>query len=141
MKPSGAHTHPDGGPGLGLAVIVALVLIVAGSAGAAVHTAEHALDVLVHVLLVVLAVAAGMSLAGLGFCVFLRRRYEARPAPWHATVEPPATRPMPARSAPYSALPAPLIHVHGHGPVTAAELAELVSRQGNPPLAIEEDSQ
>jgi hypothetical protein len=64
MKPSGAHTHPDGGPGLGLAVIVALVLIVAGSAGAAVHTAEHALDVLVHVLLVVLAVAAGMSRPG-----------------------------------------------------------------------------
>jgi hypothetical protein len=34
-----ADFRREAGPGLGLAVIIALVLLVAGSAGAAVHTA------------------------------------------------------------------------------------------------------
>jgi hypothetical protein len=92
MKPSGAHTHPGGGPGLGLAVIVALVLVVAGSAGAAFHTAEHALDVLVHIVLIVLAIVAGLTLVGLGAAVLIRRHYEKDAASWRATVQPLATR-------------------------------------------------
>jgi hypothetical protein len=42
-------------------------------------------------------------------------------------------------SAARPALPAPQIHLHVHGPVTEAELAELIARQGNPQPAIEDD--
>ncbi len=106
------------------------------------HTAEHALNVLVHIVLVVLAVAAGMSLAGLGICLLLRRRYETRPAPWTVQVESPARAPQRAVEAPAAAqhaLPPPQIHLHLHGPVSAADVAELIARQGSQHAAIEED--
>jgi hypothetical protein len=143
MKPSGAHTHPGGGPGLGLAVIVALVLVVAGSAGAAFHTAEHALDVLVHIVLIVLAIVAGLTLVGLGAAVLIRRHYEKDAASWRATVQPLATRAARARTAAPELLPAqpkqaavaPVVHYHVHLHAAPAALPAVPFQRPDRPQA------
>jgi hypothetical protein len=45
-------------------VLVVIVVGVAASDGAAIHAAEHALDLLLHVVLITIAVLAGVSIAG-----------------------------------------------------------------------------
>jgi hypothetical protein len=60
-----------------------------------------------------------------------------RPAPF---LTPAQVRAVQARSAPRPAIEAPpQIHLHLHGPVSAADVAELIAGQGNPRPANEED--
>jgi hypothetical protein len=128
------------GPGIGLAVVVALVLLIAGSAGTVVSAAAHAAEVLLHLVLIAVASLAGVVVAGLGTWLVVRRRRASRPAPYWATVQPPAASVVPARTAAPPALPAPQIHLHLHGPVSAADVAELIAFHGNPQPAIEEET-
>jgi hypothetical protein len=112
-----------------------LVLLIAGSAGTVATAAAHAADVLLHIVLITVASLAGLSLSGLGAWLVISRRRARRPAPWQVSVQPPAAKPVSARSEPRQALTAPQIHLHLHGPVSATDVAELIARQAtrNPP--------
>ena len=119
-----------------LLLVVVVAVIAAAAAGPVVHAAED----LVRILLIaagVLAVAAVAAIAGL--LAWHKRR---TPPHWTVQVQPPARAPQRAVQAPAAAqrsLP-PQIHLHLHGPVSAADVAELIARQGNPqPAAIEEN--
>ena len=65
-----------------------------------------------------------------------------RTEPWTVQVESPASAPQRVVETPAAAqraLPPPQIHLHLHGPISAADVAELIARQGIPQAAIEED--
>jgi hypothetical protein len=85
--PDGAHTHGSGGSGLGTAL-----LVLAGAA-LAVKLAAHAaaaVGELVHVLLVVVAIVAGVAAAALlGLCAWRLYRWR-HPGAAHTTTLPPA---------------------------------------------------
>jgi hypothetical protein len=66
MKPSGAHTHPDGGGGA--AVLVILIVIV--------YAVAHAVGDVVSTVIVILASAAGLGIVGaVALCFYVRRRH------------------------------------------------------------------
>ena len=107
----------------------------------------HAAEDLVQILLIGLAVLARLAVAaGIGLIAWHKRR---TPPEWTAQVQSPPRAPqrtvqsmqraVQSRTAARSAL-LPQIHLHLHGPVSAADVAELIACQGNPqPAAIEED--
>jgi len=135
------QTTSSGGSGIGLAVIIGLVLLIVSSAGAVATAIGHAADVLLHIALITIGSLAGLGIAGAVVAVVLARRAPRKPPPWAAQVQPHRRDPQRAvqgRTAAQSGLP-PQIHLHLHGPVSAADVAELIARQGNPLPAIEEE--
>jgi hypothetical protein len=136
-------TGGSGGAGAGVA-IVAIVVIAAAAAGPAAHAAVdlvHAVGELLRIVLIGAAVLLVVAVAaGIGLLAWRRRR---TPPTWTAEVQSPACAPQRVVEAPAAAqhvLP-PQIHLHLHGPVSAADVAELIARQGIPHPAITEDSQ
>jgi hypothetical protein len=123
MRPSGAHSHPDGGGGL--VAIIAVVIIGAILAGPALDAVTE----LVHLVLIAVAVLAGLGVAGGVTALVLMRHRRAARAPYWATAGPRAARPVPARTVPRQLPAAPQIHVHLHSPVTAEDVAAIISRQ------------
>jgi hypothetical protein len=70
MKPSGAHTHPDGGGGA--AVLVILIVIVYALA----HAVAHAVAGILTTVIVIIASAAGLGIVGaVALCFYVRRRH------------------------------------------------------------------
>jgi hypothetical protein len=136
MKPSGAHTHPDGGSGIGAAVAVVLAAVVLASiAGPVVHAAVELLRVVLIAAAVILGLAA---LGGAGLVAWrLRRGRQNAPLVVHqvppVTWRPAESLPVPQRSV--AALPAPErpaeIHLHLHG-VSAEDIAAILA-EGNRP--------
>jgi hypothetical protein len=154
--PDGAHSHGNGGSGLGglLLVILGLALVASIAGPVAAAVAE-----LVRVVLIALAVIAGVGVLGLaGFVVYRLRERAADRAMWddpppavlqaHAEPLPASPQPslpaLPAAAVPATGRPAKL-HLHFHG-LTADEAAAII-RQARPvhgssdehPPAIEED--
>ena len=129
MKASGAHTHPDDGGG-GLALVIIVVAIICAAIAKPVADAAVAI---VHVLLIVVFSLIGLAAAaGIGVWAW---RSSARRAYRTTRVSLPAPPPqraveMPAASRRVLPPPQPQIHLHLHGPVTAADVAELIARQG-----------
>ena len=126
------QTTDSGGPGLGLLVIIGLVLAVGSGGAAAFVNAIGNLLAMVLVALVVLAVSGVAVVAGV---LIWQRRRPAGPARVVVRAQP-AQRPV-RPAPPRPALPAPQIHLHLHGPVTAADLAAIVAQHAHP---IEEDN-
>jgi hypothetical protein len=136
MKRSGAHTHPDGGSGIGTAVAVVLAAVVLASiAGPVVHAAVELLRVVLIAAAVILGLAA---LGGAGLVAWrLRRGRQNAPLVVHqvppVTWRPAESLPVPQRSV--AALPAPErpaeIHLHFHG-VSAEDIAAILA-EGNRP--------
>jgi hypothetical protein len=138
MHPSGAHTHPDGGSGIGAVVgIVVAGAVVASIAGPVIA----AVTALIQLVLIIVAVLAGLALAaGLALVVWRVRR-GPRPAPWAA---PAAVRPGRAAvgvAGPVSpsrvGAPGGLhLHLHGASPQDiAAALAHLTAAAERPETA------
>ncbi len=128
-----------GGSGAGGSLLIAVVVVAvfgAAFAGPVVHAAED----LVRIVLITAAVLAVLAGTGIGLAVRYRRR---TPPPWTVQVQQPPDASQRVLEVPAAAqrIPAPQIHLHLHGPVSAADVAELIARQGNPQPAIEEDSQ
>jgi hypothetical protein len=125
--------HCDGcrsGPGLGLAVIVALVLLIAGSAGTVASAAVHAADVILPIILITVGSLAGLGVALAVVAVVVSGRRAARPAPYWAQVthnparaRRPAATGSAARGLP-GARPANELHIHLHG-ARAEDIAAL----------------
>ena len=146
--PDGAHTHGNGGSGLGALLLAILGLaLVASIAGPVVHAVAE----LVRVVLIAAAVILGLGLAcGIALVAWrLRQGWVNRPR-LVATVPPGLPKPAQALPAPprsSTALPARPTesHLHLHG-MSAEQVAEVI-RQARPvhgpsgehPPAIEED--
>jgi hypothetical protein len=115
----------------------AVAAIVRLAAGPIVTAAED----LVRILLIAAGVLVAAAVAAIVRLVAWHRH--RTPPHWAVQVQPPQRGPQRAVQVPaagQSALP-PQIHLHVHGPVSAADVAELIARQGNPqPAAIEEES-
>lgn len=84
-------------------------------------------------MLIVVAVVAGVAAAAVA--VWQVRGHRQLHGPLVRSA-PPQGVPLPAQR---PAVPAPQIHLHLHGPVSAADVAELIARPGNPLPAIQED--
>jgi hypothetical protein len=130
--PDGAHTHGSGGSGLGTALLVlsgaALAVKLAAPVAAAVGE-------LVHVVLVLVAVVAGVAGACLlGFCTW--RLYRWRQSGAARALPPGMARaaqslPPPQRAALPPAAGQVHIHHHWHG-VTAEDVAAILAREDPP---------
>jgi hypothetical protein len=124
MRPSGAHTHPDSGGGLGLVVAVIIAAAAAGPVLAAVAAVAEAL-------VITIAVLGGLTLAGgTALAVYRVRHRRAitradvslpRPVPWQHT------EPLSAARAPAIEAARPEVHLHFHG-VTAEDIAAILQR-------------
>jgi len=135
----GTWQSDNHGSGVLLLVVVVVAVIAAAAAAPIVHAAED----LLRILLIGLAVIVGLGIAGAVVALVLELRGRRRPPPWAVQVQPPQRGPQRAAqssTAAQSALP-PQIHLHVHGPVSAADVAELIARQGNPQPAIEKEQQ
>jgi hypothetical protein len=125
MRPSGAHTHPDGGGGL---VAIAAVVIIGGILA---RPVMHAVDELLHAVLIVAAVLAGLAVAAAltGLVLVLRRQRgrqhldapewvtERCDAPRIPSQGPIPVRPSPAgltRQVPEIDAPHAQLHLHVH---------------------------
>ena len=129
MRPSGAHTHPDGGGGAAVAVLALFILVGAGS------TIAAALADVLRVLALIACTTAALAVAAAAGVVVWRVRHRNRPAPWTVTTLPPsrATR---AVVPPQAQRPAigrgndVHLHLHGLSPADiAAALAHLNDTQ------------
>ena len=133
-------TDSHGSGVLLLAVIVAAVGVAGGAAVAG--PVVRAADAVLHIVLITVAALAGLGVALGALALVLAARARRHPPAWTAQVLPPRRAPQRAvqsRTAAQGVLP-PQIHLHLHGPVSAADVAELIARQGKPqPAAIEED--
>jgi hypothetical protein len=117
----------DGGGGVVLALIVVLLVAVAIA-----RPIEHAVDDVLHVLIIAACCLAGTAVAaGAAYAaVRLYRRHHRTPEHAPAVLAPPV-RPeaVPARTAPRAiAAPQPELHLHVHG-VSADDLAAIIRSQ------------
>src|SRR5215813_12636820 len=118
MRPSGAHTHPESGSGLAVAVaVIAAVAFVSASVPLA-----HALAGLLRAVLVaVIAAIAVLAVAAIvAITICLRRHHIIRPGQPSRLITSPA-RPVPTIPPP-RAVSAPVVHLHLHG-ITAEDAA------------------
>jgi hypothetical protein len=107
MKPSGAHTHPGSGSGIGTAALVVLAaVIVAAIAGPVVRAVTDLIEALVLVVAVVIRLRRGAFPA-----LRLRTLPAARPVPTARTVR---VIPADGDRAPLTAPAAPEVHTHIH---------------------------
>ncbi len=125
MRGTWQTTSGSSGPTV-LVVLVVIGLAIAAGSGAAAQ-AVHAAAELLHIVLIAVAVLAGVAVAGLaGLIVWqVRAHRQLHGALVHPA--PPQRVPLPGQR---QAVPAPQIHLHLHGPVSAADVAELIARQG-----------
>ena len=84
MRGTWQTTGGGSGAGVGPAVIVGLVLFIAGSAGGIAHAVSSAADVVLHIVLITAAVLAGISVAGIGIALVWRSRRQVDPERGHA---------------------------------------------------------
>jgi hypothetical protein len=124
--PDGAHTHGGGGGDLIYVLLVLGALALAGPILAAV--AE-----LVHLVLIVVAVAGGVAAVGLvAFIAFRLRHRATEPARLVYRAHPVAQRRSQALPEPRPAIERPAeVHLHLHG-LSAAEIAAII-RHGQEP--------
>lgn len=131
MKPSGAHTHPDGGSGIGAAAVVVLAAIVAAAVAGPVI---RAVTDLIEVLAVTVAVILGVSLAAGTVLVAWRLRRGRQNTPLVVHQVTPVTR-QAAESLPAPPRPAieasREVHLHFHG-VTAEDVAAIIGQHQAP---------
>jgi hypothetical protein len=125
--PDGAHTHGSGGSGLGTALLVLFGAAVAVKlAGPVVATVSE----IVYVLMIVVAVLAGVGAAGVVGVVLWRWRHPRPDAARAAALPPRVARgapPPPEPQRPAIEQPAEL-HLHLHG-VSAEDVAEILRRE------------
>ena len=122
----GLHCPGCGNGGSGLAVAVLGVTVAAVVLRKPV---EHAADVLLHIVLIILAAIAGLGVTGAAVFVAVRsRRRRAEPDGRPLTQGAAPPRAVQARTAPRRELPAPQVHLHFHGPVLPDDLAAIIDR-------------
>jgi hypothetical protein len=136
--PDGAHTHGGGSSGLGTAV---LALVGAALAVKVLPVVLDAVAELVRLVLIVVAVLAGVAAAGGVAYIALRVRHRAtepaRRVYRAAPVAPPRVRALP-EPRPAIEAPRPEVHVHHHWHgVDAADVAAIIREHGTPPAGKE----
>jgi hypothetical protein len=127
MRPSGAHTHPDGGSGgAAVAVLALFILVGAGS------TIAAALSDVLHVLALAALVTAGLALAAAAGVVVWRLRHRNRPAPWTATAVPgrAARLVVPPRAQRTAIGRGNDVHLHLHG-LSPADITAALTQLNN----------
>ena len=122
--PDGAHTHGGGGLG-GLVLVVVGLVLLASIAGPVVAAVAD----LVRVVLITLAVVAGLAvLGGAGLVAWRLRRGRPNAPRVVGVVTPGLLRPSRAPPAPRHAIEYPrVVHLHFHG-VTAEDVAAIIAR-------------
>jgi hypothetical protein len=124
MRPSGAHTHPESGSGLAVAVaVIAAVAFVSASVPLA-HVLAGLLRAVLVTVIAAIAVLAVAVIVAITIC--LRRHHIIRPGQPSRLITSPA-RPVTATRQPQRAVGAPAVHLHLHG-ITAEDVAAALAR-------------